>query len=128
MAFDPYQFLRHARTYLACEKDLQDAGWRSAVSRAYYGAFLQARDSAGITGQSASVHENTATYYLNRHSSAVGNRLAELRRLRNSADYDLRCTISRRDAETCIKKAQRIFAELRVDLPLGDDAGNKPAQ
>ena len=73
-------------------QDASEAAYRSAISRAYYGAFCLARDTAQLSDYGKTdVHKVVADQYL--HSSEgkkrlIGNKLEELRRNRNRADYN----------------------------------------
>lgn len=73
-----------------------EAHWRSAVSRAYYGAFhaaLQLLASYGITfPKASSAHEKVAQCLQNsgdEELAEAGRRVASLREKRNIADYHL---------------------------------------
>ena len=112
MAFDPVEFFRFAHALIQ-QPSLDEASLRSCVSRAYYSAFLVARDRAKITNSGQSVHDLTARHYVNRPQQAgIGNRLNALRTLRNQADYDLMKTCSRRDAQNSIAQARKVLLDL----------------
>lgn len=74
----------------------QEARLRSAVSRSYYAAFIQARnhlrDKEGlVTPASANPHQYVINQFLNSRSTArhkIGWDLVYLRRERNKADYE----------------------------------------
>jgi uncharacterized protein (UPF0332 family) len=73
-----------------------EAQQRAGVSRAYYAAFILARnrlrDVDGIrVPRHANAHQFVATHYLNNRDpirSAIGSRLNRLRTARNQCDYD----------------------------------------
>jgi uncharacterized protein (UPF0332 family) len=85
---------------------------RVIVSRAYYGAFLKARDKALIQNSGVSVHKLVIEYYENKRLTVIANRLIELRKMREQADYHTNIQISERDAKTSLKRAQSIIDEL----------------
>ena len=75
---------------------LHEGYWRSAVSRAYYGAFHVARDLFLQCGFRVPTAERAHTYLSLRLMNAehpdmiaAGNSLDDLRRARNQADYDI---------------------------------------
>lgn len=112
MAFDPENYCDLAYELFRNPAAAEQAYFRSAISRAYYGAFLRARDKAGITTKGANVHEETANYYLVRNCAAISNRLNELRVLRNKADYDISESFDRRKVQGALSRAVSIFKEL----------------
>ncbi len=72
-----------------------EAALRTATSRAYYAALHRARHFAGSRGHtvsaSQSIHIGIPNYFINSGIPAlraVGNRLKELKKCRNAADYD----------------------------------------
>jgi uncharacterized protein (UPF0332 family) len=86
MTFNPSEFLRVANE-LALNTD-DEASLRSAVSRAYYAVFLQARDCLGLHGHRRTIHGQV----IGRLKSAdrnAGDQLDKLEVLRGEADYEL---------------------------------------
>lgn len=90
---NPENFIAVARLLAA---NATEAHWRSAVSRAYYGAFhvaLRLLHSLGVSfPKAASAHEKAA--YCLQHADDIGlkeagRKLASLREMRNAADYRL---------------------------------------
>lgn len=74
-----------------------EAAWRSAVSRAYYGAFHTAKEllaDAGIALPDSGEAHRKILYCLKESGDEggtdAGNRLGKLRDERNAADYSLR--------------------------------------
>ena len=89
----PVEFLRLAEHLAAGNTE---AEWRSAVSRAYYGAFHEAQlllERCGVQLRSGMESHLKVAYCLqNSTDKAVaraGTKLAALRRVRNDADYQL---------------------------------------
>lgn len=74
----------------------EEAGKRSAISRAYYAAFCHARNYASshwgfIPLKTAEDHDKVATLFLNQDDeviSNIGSDLQTLRSWRNKCDYD----------------------------------------
>jgi hypothetical protein len=92
---------------------------RSAVSRYYYAAFLDARDRLrerrGLTFKSNEAHENVkkAYYWADpKPVKKVGRLLEELKKLRIMADYDLE---SSHDSVS-VEEAQALSREICSDL------------
>lgn len=90
---NPIEFVELANTLLA---NPREAAQRSAVSRAYYGAFNCAKaliESCGFTfADSAETHEKLPwcpEHSGDRELDEVRVRLHTLRRIRNAADYDM---------------------------------------
>lgn len=113
MAFNPFEFYRLAAEMLPPSDAPDEARARSCISRAYYGAFLAAREHAGIRNGTVQVHEQTIQHYVS-HLPRVGNRLKDLRNSRNQADYELGQPCPRREAGEALRLAQAIFKDLGV--------------
>lgn len=113
----------NARDFLQVADDLAsgslEAEWRSAVSRAYYAAFLVARDvlrRAGFRppGDTAS-HAYVSRRLSNSshpHIIGAGDRLRDMRRARGWADYDLDRPFPERVAVEQLTRAMDIVAAL----------------
>jgi hypothetical protein len=119
--FDPRQYLSLAENVLAARAD--EAALRSAVSRAYYAAFLVAReyiDDRGITGRPRSgrrlgSHERvifSVGAIPDASSVTMRNLLFGLRRLRTNADYDLDSISDQRQVSDALEDAHRVIAWL----------------
>ncbi|WP_431049045.1 hypothetical protein [Roseateles sp. L2-2] len=109
--FDPDEVLAVAR-HLWTRND--EASNRSAVSRAYYGVFLRARDLAGISQRHPKAHQWTREHYEREGELEFAKRLGTLRRSRNHADYSTERHITRKEAEAAMNLSQQVRAELRV--------------
>ena len=94
--FNPILFYDLAsELYKNITPDQQDkfmqATARTIISRAYYSAFLIARDQAGCTTQE-SPHSAVIGYFnknKNQQYRKIANKLKDLRIRRNQSDYDL---------------------------------------
>jgi len=96
-----------------------EAEWRTAVSRAYYGAFHVGCDLLRGLGfdipKADRAHAYVGLRLMNSSDdnvSEAGRRLAELRSRRNQADYDKRGRFTAIDAEDFAYTARQIIATL----------------
>jgi uncharacterized protein (UPF0332 family) len=106
---DARDFCRLGRS-LVGDASPSEAACRTAVSRAYYGAFLSARDAAAIGTTGAEVHRRTASYYIVfARKPGIGNLLNRLRRARNISDYDLTAVVSSASARHSLEQAERLL-------------------
>ncbi len=110
--FEGKQFIDAANEILKID-NLTEELVRTSVGRFYYGAFLEARDSAGITNTSGSVHEEVIKHY-SRKDQSISNRLADLKKQRGMADYDLSVAVKERDAQKARRLANRILKSLGI--------------
>ncbi len=90
----------------------QEMQYRNVVNRAYYGAFLTARDAAGITNNSGSIHRDVIQHYQDKKKSIIGNNLDVLKKLRQTADYEPQHNMSIHDAKKSCRTAEKILTEL----------------
>ncbi len=112
-AFDPREFLALARSLV--EQGRTEPILRTAVGRAYYTAFLLARDTTGVTA-TYGAHQAVITQLRQRDRSA-GDQLDALRHLRTVADYELRPRrIGERDWMRNWITAERIVSSLLSKL------------
>ena len=114
MAVNPRDFVKFANDLFqanykssTCEIQL-----RTAINRAYYGAFLTARNYAGINNSSGSIHNEVISYYQNQNIGKVGNSLDSLKRLRQKADYEPDKVIAITDARTSCRNAKIVLEEI----------------
>ncbi len=85
MVFAPHEFIEIANSLAAL--DSSEASLRTAVGRAYYAAFLIARQNLGVTGR-RNVHSRVISE-LKRTDRFAGDQLDKLEELRGFADYDM---------------------------------------
>ncbi len=116
MAFKPVDFYYLAGWLFKQQNPHDEARARAVVSKAYYGAFLEARDKAGIADKSSGVHKKVHDYYFTAGKLALANRLDELRIKRNEADYDTTLTITSRDSGKALAQTKKILEELGVAI------------
>ena len=114
MSINSQEFVRYASELFEINKnhDDREIQLRTAINRAYYGAFLTARDRAGINDKSGKVHIRVAKHYRDSGNGVVGEKLNLLKRLRQKADYRPDAHVSVEDAEESCDTAQRILDEL----------------
>lgn len=116
MAFNPVDFYHLAGWLFAQQNPHDEARARAIISKAYYGAFLEARNKAGITDKSPGVHKKVRAHYYCKGHLALANRLDDSRIKRNGADYDTALTITSRDSGKALKLAKKILQDLGVAL------------
>jgi uncharacterized protein (UPF0332 family) len=111
-------FLTLADTWI---KGATEAEWRSAVSRAYYAAFHEARQLLRALGFQVPRADQAHAYLWLRLSNCgdpqvqvAGAELNRLRRERNRADYDVDQTLSQSDALLYVQAARRITQALSI--------------
>lgn len=93
---------------------------RSAISRAYYGAFCLARNKAVEMkwiniNNSVQDHKTVKEYYIkhrDKDKNKIGLKLDRLRKKRNQADYRDTFYHVGRYAKTCVKNAKEIVINL----------------
>lgn len=94
----------------------EEAATRSAVSRAYYGAFCLARDRATLDEyKKPDVHRAVIDRYEQSPSGrerTVGQFLAELFRQRKKADYESGFQVDSAVARRAVEKARRVANHL----------------
>ena len=109
MPINPKDMVGYARAML--KNDSSEMELRNIVNRAYYGAFLTARDMAGIASGGGSVHREVMDYY---GGSRVSNNLKALKRLRQVADYIPQATITFQNARASCRKARSVLDDLEA--------------
>jgi len=86
--------------------------FRTIMNRAYYGAFLKARDTAGIKNISGSVHKDVIKFYENKQKTKVSNNLQKLLRNREKADYHTNQKVSVQEAKSSLTSAKKVIDAL----------------
>ena len=116
MTFNPLDFLTLAQTTVSDK----EAEIRTAISRAYYGLFLKARDhlsAAGYLVPSGSGDDHGAVIFALRSHRRVlaGDRFHRLRDLRTIADYDTSASVQAAHLERTLNLARDIQRLLAPD-------------
>lgn len=94
--------------------DTREVAQRTAVSRAYYAAFLHLRQSAlesgALPGQRSAADHHRLQRMLNRSRAADASRLRWLRELRNAADYEIGEPLDPSSSRSAIELAETLIA------------------
>ena len=106
---DLYEYA--SELYTLQKVDSEEIVLRQVSGRAYYGAFLFARDKAGLTSTSADVHKVTSNYWRIRRED-VANHLDDLKKKRTEADYQINGDYDPADAGKSLKLARKIITKL----------------
>lgn len=117
--FDPKEFISFAQR-LAVSPHMADVDIRNCLSRAYYGAYLMARQRASAAGRFRPTFQgDDHALLIGRLSSAPEDELvhvADLLRLlradRNKADYDLTWSPTRAQARLAVALAADVVRSL----------------
>ena len=111
MAIQPVDFIDLARSML--EPNSPEPVLRTVIGRYYYGAFLLARERAGLHSQSPGIHKDVIAHFKrNPATKVIGNQLDNIFKIRKTADYDLDVNISYKEASSVGQRAVRIFEGL----------------
>lgn len=121
MTFNWSEYLNLAQelTGSATTPSSQEAKLRSAISRAYYAAFIQARnflrDREGLTIPLENTHQYVINQFKNSHDRVrkkVGGRLFRLRQARNEADYKDAVVGLVQNSQDALTLARRVISAL----------------
>lgn len=117
MAFTPNEFYTFA---LGLQQSLSGdcAALRSSISRAYYGAFITARDHYGVTSRGRDGHELVLKAMRgNAHGDLVADNLQKLKVLRERADYQPQIDMTVNDTQKAISHSKKVLYSLGM-LPV----------
>lgn len=113
--FDPKGFMDIARI-MAHKSGASEAELRTAVGRAYYGVFLQAREILGATGEIsptwAPQDHQLVVDALKDRGGPGGNQLHKLRTARNRDDYRLTWQRTQASAINMVALADSVWSNL----------------
>ena len=128
MPFNPDEYISLAENLVGLHGKVEPRGLgfstqavlRAAVSRAYYGALLRAREYAGVSVRKndSESHNAVIKYYENRtepEAKTVAGLLLGLKSLRKKADYKIEGSISLRQANDALADAKEILDTLTPD-------------
>jgi len=111
--FDPNEFLILAARL---SQATAQAELRSAVSRAYYAAFLHAREVLGASGEVVPTgtgrDHGLVLRALRARGGGTANLLGRLRAQRGYVDYDLAVPIGQIETQRLVRIAQRVYDRL----------------
>ncbi|MBI4289375.1 MAG: hypothetical protein HY671_13235 [Chloroflexi bacterium] len=89
-----------------------EAEARTAISRAYYAAFLVARNRLEIQEGGSEVHQLVVRELYSKKAAGAAKRLQLLRRHRNVADYNTARLVSAAHARMSVQLSEDILAEI----------------
>jgi len=114
-AFSPGSFCAFAKT-LRHRWDADEASIRTSMSRAYYGAFLEARDAKGLSSVGRDSHKRVLDAYggTTPADQVISSSLRKLKSLREKADYEPQTTCSKSDAHDALTEADKVLKVLSV--------------
>jgi uncharacterized protein (UPF0332 family) len=96
----------------------EESNLRTSISRSYYGIFCIARKTKLYQKYTDSdIHWKVISEYWNsndKYERRIGRILAQLRKLRNYADYDEDANITKNDAEKALISAKEVLAIMRM--------------
>jgi len=97
---------------ITADNEPKEIEFRTVVNRAYYGAFLTARDFAKVSNESGSVHSDVISHFERKKARIVSNNLDSLKKLRTKADYKPHETLSEQEAKTSCRTARKIVDKI----------------
>jgi len=111
MTFDWKAYIDLSEKCLGCN---EEAYFRTAISRAYYGCFCILRDRENLgDDRTSNIHRKVIDHYkkhqFNPNYRKIGIKLDQLRWWRNKADYDGEIKIKKDDAESVIARSKEII-------------------
>lgn len=111
MAFSPAGFYTVAEE-LRLKAQADGPHLRTLISRAYYGALIEARNARNVSTQGKSGHSAVINAYDSggAQDDAVRDALRNLRRLREVADYEPGKNLSANDANVALASCKRVLS------------------
>lgn len=118
MPFDPATFCDLANI-LRRSSNGDDARLRSSISRAYYGAFIVARDAAGVSSFGKSGHTTVIDYYAggNAQDQIISDALKRLKAMRERADYSPSSQCRPAEGDMALGLSSKVIRALRRPPP-----------
>ena len=111
--FDPVEFFHIARKLYKESENLDSGTARTCINRAYYAAFLVAREKYKIKNDGAGIHRSVIDHCKKR-APKTGNQLSTLFMRRTDADYKLNGNnnITKSDSLKAINQSKEILESL----------------
>jgi len=113
--FDPNLFLEIANNILTDKNYRDERGWRTAIGRAYYAAFLVTKKRLESLGNSFAdvdrIHREVIQSLMQRNSG-LANQLDQLREKRVAADYFMDLNITADLGQKCAKLSERVIGSV----------------
>ena len=115
--FDPVDFYRFASWLYAKKADNTPTELcRVIIGRAYYAAFLAAREAAKVQGSGVGIHREVIAHWLQRDKK-ISNSLRNLKERREQADYMLNIKLGDLEAGESLRLCRNILLELgKIDV------------
>ena len=114
MSFNWKEYINLAEEFVKFSND--EARLRTALSRAYYGAFCLARNKKGFKSyKKSNVHQKVIMSFKSSYDNdeqLIGKYLDDLRKGRNDADYDEDKRIDQKLVKRAVAKAKKILEKL----------------
>lgn len=114
--FNPLDFYHLAQKIYKDADKSDSASARTCINRAYYSAFLAAREKGKIKNNGSGVHTSTIDYFKKRKPATTGNRLSDLFMKRKEADYELDKTITSLEAGKALGLSKAILEALGIKV------------
>lgn len=114
--FDSSLFLEIANKILSDQGFRNEGGWRTAIGRAYYAAFLATKrklEDLGSNFVDVDRIHHEVIQELMRKNTDLGNRLDTLREKRVDADYDMSASIPPSLGQKCAKLSEGIISSVK---------------
>ncbi|TXI22693.1 MAG: hypothetical protein E6Q61_08580 [Nitrosomonas sp.] len=116
MSFNPVEFYQLASILFRQQKgatQYSESFTRTVISRAYYSAFLVARNQSGINKSSKNIHQEVRDHFHSSGKAKIANQLDDLRARRNDADYQIDKNLTPRDSGIALKLSESILKEFK---------------
>ena len=110
MTMTPADFLTAAEKVAASASSEGDR--RTAIGRAYYAAFLEAREKAGLSNTRESVHKEVADWIFAHVPGHTPQKFQSLHALRIRADYRLNDTLAASAMNDAIRYSKQVIKAL----------------
>lgn len=113
MPIEPLDFYKFALNLYSYHENEIDS--RVIIGRAYYSAFLYARDSADLSSKGSNGHQQVINYYKGLKdpiSRYVANAIENLRIYRQDSDYEMSKTVSLKDVGSALSTSKKILETL----------------
>lgn len=108
---NPTDFYHFASEIYQNKNHQSEVAYRSVISRAYYAAFLCAKNHTRISNSSGSVHNAVINYFDGRNRVVYRN-FKDLKELRSKADYQITEAVRKQEAGESLRLAKSILTKL----------------
>lgn len=104
--------------------DHDESSVRVSISRAYYGAFLEARDSVSLSSKGETGHIDVINHFFGLKTpaaTATAHALRSMKKRREKADYELHLVCVKKEAEDAVTEARKILKSLGISWMAAPD-------